>query len=132
VSAQEPYVRAIARERNTWNLRSSFRKRRQFRTAPPNKKPTLRWVPDKLPPRSSAVGVISLSAGTGDSMPRAFNTNFQLCPSSKTEKSRADLREDLRARLNGGSLRLDPVSLIEAPVSRRNNDVSGRLDAVRE
>jgi hypothetical protein len=39
---------------------------------PGNKKPTLRWVRDVIPPRSSAVGVISLLADMGDSMPMAF------------------------------------------------------------
>jgi hypothetical protein len=34
-----------------------------------NKKPTSRWVHKMTPPRSSAVGVISLSADRGDSMP---------------------------------------------------------------
>jgi len=34
-----------------------------------NKKPTFRWVRALTPPRSSAVGVISLAAGSGDSMP---------------------------------------------------------------
>jgi hypothetical protein len=33
------------------------------------KKPTSRWVHKMTPPRSSAVGVISLSADRGDSMP---------------------------------------------------------------
>jgi len=36
------------------------------------KKPTSRWVHKPIPPRSSAVGVISLSADTGDSMPFGY------------------------------------------------------------
>jgi hypothetical protein len=42
-----------------------------------NKKPTFRWVQDTVPPRLSAVGVISLLADPGDSMPFSYATKFR-------------------------------------------------------
>jgi hypothetical protein len=41
-----------------------------------NKKPTFGWVHKMIPPRSSTVGVISLSANMGDSMPSSFDSSF--------------------------------------------------------
>jgi hypothetical protein len=41
-------------------------------------KPTFRWVHKMTPPRLSAVGVISLSARWGDSMPDSYATKFDL------------------------------------------------------
>jgi hypothetical protein len=45
-------------------------------STPAKQKPASRRAQKTFPPRSSAVGVISLSADMGDSMPLSFDTNF--------------------------------------------------------
>jgi hypothetical protein len=61
--------RLVSRERNDWTTRSSFRERSSFGSCITQQKTRLRRVQSMTPPRLSAVGVISLSAAMGDSMP---------------------------------------------------------------